>query len=603
MDESQKRSLLIISAVAGAVLLGWYFLSPPTSHEPPPHAPVAAPAGHGAPTPSGGTPSLGSPLTNAQLLDRLQNQRTATIDTPEFHATFTNLNAGLVHYQLKGARFTEVDPAHPNNIFGQGGARIPIDLVSTTQERYFPLRLDLGGVPIPADAVWEIEQLSPTAIRFTWSGGGFSVARKIEAGSGPFQLWSTVRITNTGEGTRPVRANLFSYHYVAHADEGGGFLGARSPKISQGICVAEGGTKRFARKDLLTKHTYHRAAFAGTENTYFATLLATDRGAADFCTLVSVEKGRDASGDAVGSLFEARLAYPRQELNAGASTVLRTLAYVGPKDGELLARAGHQLPDSVDLGFFSIIARAMVKLLGFIHGFLGNWGLAIIFMTVCVKAVLFPLTLAQLRSMAKMRQLKPELDKLNEQYGDDKEKKGAATMELYRRHGVNPVAGCLPTMAQLPVWWALYTSLSTNIALFNMPFGLWLTDLSARDPIFVMPLALGTLMWVQQRMTPTTMDPMQAKIMQWMMPIMITVFMLFLPQGLTLYMFTNSALGIAQQRYIEYRLVKATAAAAAVAVVSEDAAPPEAAGASGSKAGGAGKKPGKPGGARRTGRG
>ncbi len=605
MDDSQKRSLLIISIVAGAALLGWYVFFPPKPQQPTPHAPVAN-AGHGGPTPSGPTPhgptpgALGAPpeLTEAQRQERLDTQRTATIDTPQFRATFTNLNAALVHYELKGERFTRT-------VTGRDGVKhvLPMDLVSTTQERYFPLRLDLGGVSIPEDAVWNVEQLSPTSVRFSWTGDGFSVVRKLEAGTGPFQLWSTLRVTNTSAGTRPVRASLYSYHYVARTEEGTNFLSSRSPAISQGICVGEAGTKRFARKDLLTRHTYHRAAYSGTENTYFASLLATHGDPAEFCTLVSMEKGRDGSGEALGSLFEARLAYPRQQLAAGASTVVRTLAYVGPKDGVLLSRAGHQLVSSVDLGFFSIIARAMVKLLGFVHGFVGNWGLAIILMTVCVKAVLFPLTLAQLRSMAKMRALKPQLDKLTEQYGDDKEKKGAATMELYRRNGVNPVAGCLPTMAQLPVWWALYTSLSTNIALFHMPFAFWLKDLSSPDPYFIMPLMLGVLMWVQQRMTPTTMDPAQAKIMQWMMPIMITAFMLFLPQGLTLYMFTNSALGIAQQRYIEYRLVKATAAAGAAAVANADVAPPEAAGASGFKAGDAGKKPGKPGSARRIGRG
>ncbi len=566
----------------------------------PPTRPPTAPAAGDRPRP--GDAGGSATVDESQRRARLAAQRTATIETPEFRATFSNLNTGLVGFTLKGERFTaEVEGTE---------RRAPIDLVTTDKEQYYPLRLEVGGVPIPADAVWALEQLSPTAVRFSWEGAGFRVARKIEAGRGPFQLWSTVRVTNLGTASRPVRVNTWTYHYVKRADEGGGFLGARSPAISQGICAASEGTKRFDRKDLLAAHTLQRAGFAGTESTYFATLLAADRGVADFCTLKTTD--RFAGGEEHGSLFEARLAHPRAAVAPGGTSVVRTLAYVGPKDGALLAQAGHGLTDAVDLGFFSIIARAMVRLLGFIHGFVGNWGLAIILMTLCVKLVLFPLTLSQLRSMAKMRQLKPELDKLNDLYGDDREKKGAATMELYRRHGVNPVAGCLPSLAQLPVWWALYTSLSTNLALFHMPFALWLTDLTSPDPYFIMPLALGVLMWVQQRMTPTTMDPAQAKIMQWMMPVMITAFMLFLPQGLTLYMFTNSALGIAQQRYIEYRLAKTTGAAEAATVVGDSAPPSGAAGAGGSKAvgpgtaqqaAGAGKKPGKAGSARRTGRG
>jgi YidC/Oxa1 family membrane protein insertase len=156
--------------------------------------------------------------------------------------------------------------------------------------------------------------------------------------------------------------------------------------------------------------------------------------------------------------------------------------------------------------------------------------------------------------MAKMRVLKPEMDRINELYGEDREKKGAAIMELYKKHQINPLAGCLPSLLQMPVWVALYQSLSTNIELYHAPFvGYW-TDLSSPDKFLVLPLLLGALMYVQQRMTPTTADPMQAKIMLYLMPTMMTAFMLFLPAGLCLYMVTNSTLGIAQQRWIQWRL-------------------------------------------------
>jgi YidC/Oxa1 family membrane protein insertase len=161
--------------------------------------------------------------------------------------------------------------------------------------------------------------------------------------------------------------------------------------------------------------------------------------------------------------------------------------------------------------------------------------------------------------MAKMRFLKPEMDRINELYADDREKKGAAIMELYKKHQINPLAGCLPSLLQMPVWIALYQSLSTNIELYHAPFvGYW-TDLSSPDKYLVLPLLLGALMFVQQRMTPSTADPMQAKIMMYLMPTMMTVFMLFLPAGLCLYMVTNSTLGITQQRWIQWRLDRQTA--------------------------------------------
>ena len=173
--------------------------------------------------------------------------------------------------------------------------------------------------------------------------------------------------------------------------------------------------------------------------------------------------------------------------------------------------------------------------------------------------LLYPLTAKQMKSMGRMKELKPEMDRINELYADDREKKGAAIMELYRKEGVNPMAGCFPMLLQLPIWFSLYTSLSTNVELYRAPFALWFTDLSKPDPFFVLPLALGALMYLQQKMTPATMgDPMQQKMMLYMMPTMITSFMLFLPAGLCLYMFTNSALSIGQQRLIEAQLKAAS---------------------------------------------
>jgi YidC/Oxa1 family membrane protein insertase len=163
-----------------------------------------------------------------------------------------------------------------------------------------------------------------------------------------------------------------------------------------------------------------------------------------------------------------------------------------------------------------------------------------------------------MQSMARMKELKPEMDRINELYSDDREKKGAAMMELYRKEGVNPMAGCFPMLLQLPIWFSLYTSLSTNVELFHAPFALWWTDLSSPDPYFSLPLGLGLLMFVQQKMAPSAgADPVQQKMMMYMMPAMITSFMLFLPAGLCLYMFTNSVLSIAQQRLIERRLAAA----------------------------------------------
>lgn len=262
---------------------------------------------------------------------------------------------------------------------------------------------------------------------------------------------------------------------------------------------------------------------------------------------------------------------------AGGTHDWRVLSYFGPKDWSALEQAGHELTEVVNLGYLAMIARVFAQLLGWIHGWAGNWGLAIILLTLMVRIALFPIVERQFRAMAPMRKLKPELDAINKRFPDDLEKRQAAMMELYRKHGVSPfgqMMGCLPLVLQMPVFFALYTSLSTNVELYNQPFALWWQDLSAPDPYFVLPLMLVALMHLQQRMTPAAMDPQQQKIMMIVMPLMMGFFMLFLPSGLCLYMMTNSVLGIGQQQLNQWRLARQDASKEAAALAETPAEPP-----------------------------
>ncbi len=504
-------------------------------------------------------------LTAEQRRERAERQRTVTIETEQFVATFSDLNTGLVGMTLKGERYHGADDR-------------PVNLVTTDREEYFPYRVDVSGVTIPNDAVWEPEQVSPTVVRFRYAGDDFTVTRRIEAGSGPYQLWSTVTVANRGEAPRTVGLSQTIHHYVTREaeDEGVSFLGSRAAAISRGICVSADDDVREPRDELAEEAQTLRGnvKFAGVENTYFALAMAPAGGNAPSCTLRAQDRGRP---EPHGTLFEASLVAPDQTVTPGATVTFRTLGFAGPKDIAALQAAGHELTELVDLGWFGFIGRGLIQLLRFIYDHVGNWGVAIILLTFLVKLLLFPLTEKSFQSMAKMRVLKPEMDRINELYGEDREKKGAAIMELYKKHKINPAAGCLPSLLQMPVWIALYQSLSTNIELYHAPFMGWWTDLSSPDQFFVLPLIVGALMFVQQRMTPSTMDPVQAKIMLYMMPTMITAFMLFLPAGLCLYMVTNSTLGIAQQRWIQWRLDRQTAKAGSDATVEwlSDDAPPE----------------------------
>ncbi len=229
------------------------------------------------------------------------------------------------------------------------------------------------------------------------------------------------------------------------------------------------------------------------------------------------------------------------------------LIFVGPKRIGLLRDAAPSLEESLDFGILAILSKPMLHIMRWFHDLIPSWALAIIFLTILVKLIMLPLTQKSFLSMQRMTELKPEMDRLREKYSKDRERMNQEVMNLYKREKVNPLGGCLPMLLQMPIWIALYRTLYSAVDLYRAPMGLWIHDLSAPDPFFVMPLVLGVLMYLQQKMTPTTMDSQQAKMMLYMMPVMFTVFMLFLPSGLNLYILVNTLLSLAQQYYLKRR--------------------------------------------------
>ena len=229
--------------------------------------------------------------------------------------------------------------------------------------------------------------------------------------------------------------------------------------------------------------------------------------------------------------------------------------YTGPKDQYRLEEISPGLELTVDYGFLWWIAQPLFWLLTKIHGVLGNWGFAIIGLTMLVKAAFFQLNAKAFTSMANMRKVQPKLAELKERYADDRQKQSQAMMELYKTEKINPLGGCLPMVVQMPVFMALYWVLMESIELRHAPFILWIQDLSAMDPYFILPLVMGVSMFIQQRLNPPPPDPMQAKIMQWM-PVVFTFFFLFFPAGLVLYWVVNNTLSIIQQYFITKRIEK-----------------------------------------------
>ncbi len=232
--------------------------------------------------------------------------------------------------------------------------------------------------------------------------------------------------------------------------------------------------------------------------------------------------------------------------------------YAGPKDQYRLAEISEYLDLSVDYGWLWWIAQPLFWLLIKIYGYVGNWGVAIILLTVLIKAAFFKLSATSYRSMANMRRVQPQLQNIRERYAEDKQKQSQEMMNLYRKEKINPLAGCLPILVQMPVFIALYWVLMESVELRQAPFFGWIDDLSVMDPYLVLPLLMGASMWFQQKLAPPPPDPMQAKIMQWM-PIIFTFFFLWFPAGLVLYWVTNNILSIAQQWVITRQIEQAAA--------------------------------------------
>ncbi|WP_141738757.1 membrane protein insertase YidC, partial [Acidithiobacillus caldus] len=208
-----------------------------------------------------------------------------------------------------------------------------------------------------------------------------------------------------------------------------------------------------------------------------------------------------------------------------------------------------------DYGWFAIIAEPMHGVLSWFHSWTGNWGLAIVLLVLAVKILFFYPSAISYRSMANMRKLQPKLEQIKKQYGEDRQKMGAAMMELYRSEKVNPMAGCLPIVIQMPVFIALYWVLVESVSLRMAPFVLWIHDLAAPDPYFILPLLMGVSMFIQQRLNPAPMDPMQKKILS-ALPVIFAIFFSFFPAGLVLYWLTNNVVSIAQQYLITRHVMK-----------------------------------------------
>lgn len=502
-------------------------------------------------------------------------EETCTITGSRFEAELSTHGASLRHLRL-------TDQAK----YSTNGA--PLDLVTTSREWRSPLRTNLH-IPgadkqeIQADNLdWKIAAQDGKSCTFVYESETAKVTKVVRETGKPFELEMSVDVQNLA--AEPLKHRLTveqtSWRTVKETE---GSLGRISQHMTEVVTKSDDKVERlrtdafepkdFKDKEFTSEHWRRSpgtAKWVAVSSVYFTKAAIPVEGPAPFAEALIEEDWDRATFSAAnrkkdernhGYVYRARLTYPEVELAPQGTQSYKVLSYTGPKEREVLAAVGPGITDVIDLGTFSPIAKVLVAYLKVLHNAVGSWGWAICLLTITVRMLLFPLSISQIKSSAAMRRLKPEMDELNARYKDDPAQRGLALQELWRKHGVtNPVLGCIPALLQMPVWFALYQALQTSVELYHVPFlsARIIPDLSDKGAYFVIPAILGASSFFQQRLMPPQGDPMQQKMMQYMLPGIFVVMMLYLPAGLGVYMLTNTWLGIAQQVGVERYLSRKT---------------------------------------------
>jgi len=485
-----------------------------------------------------------------------------TIKGVRYEAQLTSRGASVTHYYLTDANY-ERSQAH--------------DLSTTPDhERWRDLRTTFRGKDADSQVKYDRFNWKPDrgegsaadkSCKFTYEDEDVRIVKTFTANpTRAFEMNVETTVTNLASAPKRHQLTLSTFAFRKNSEIKGS-LGRVSPFATELSCAVGKDVVRKGKDDFKAGMFTVAGAdrYAAVNSHYFSQAMVPQPEPANAavvsdaptCGLLSTPLALDPPDpDDAAALYQATLTYPAKELAPQGSATYRDIAFYGPKEREVLAHAAGgnvHLGDLLNLGFFAPVANVLVKILDFIHDHItfGNWGLAIIVMTICLRSLLFPLTYKSIKTTIAMRRLKPEVDALNKKFADDAQAKNLAMMELWKKHGVNPFGGCLPQLVQMPVWFAMYTTLQTAVEMYHTKF-LWFSDLSAPDKFYILPLLLGVFMIVQQRIVPQQgMDPMQAKMMMYMLPAVFTVMMLFLPAALGVYMLTNSLLGIGQQLAVE----------------------------------------------------
>jgi YidC/Oxa1 family membrane protein insertase len=464
-----------------------------------------------------------------------------------------------VEINLKGGELDQADLLqYP---LRKDAPHTPVRLLSRTPpESLYLLQTGLfGGAGEAAPthvAIWASAETSfvladgarELRVPLTWSDGqGLTVTKTFVFTRGLYSIDLTYDVQNGG--TAPRKLGSYS-QIVRHWEHPSRSYFDVETSSFKGPAVYDGAKSNDLNVESDTDSKYSKTItngwLASLQHQFVAAVVpAADQPYAYALTVRNKEYVLNATGPAV-------------DVPAGAKAQFHEKLFVGPKLQSQLAATGPHLERTVDFGILTVLAQPLFVGLNWVHGLLGNWGWSIIVVTAIIKLIFYPLSQASGRSMAKMRTVAPRMKQIQDTFKDDREKLGRAMMELYKKEKINPLAGCLPMLVQIPFFISFYRVLLESVEMRQAPFLLWVNDLSSRDPYFVLPLLMGGAMFAQFKLNPAPPDPMQAKIMQFM-PLVMTGMMAWFPCGLVLYWLTNTLLTIAQQWRVN-QVVEAEAA-------------------------------------------
>jgi YidC/Oxa1 family membrane protein insertase len=463
-------------------------------------------------------------------------QKDVHVETDLYVAVFSARGASLKTLTLKNYR-EENSPTAKKVTLGSDADPGILSFAS----RATGINLLDSAVYVPDVASLTIEKSGSRQLSFNYiSGQGYTVRKIYTFSAGGYGIKLETQVFNNSEAplvgsiqqimTYPAEPKVKDNRF----DTAGSYLFSDNSLQSNKIKDVSSASKRFEKS----------IQWSGFADKYFMNAILSENN-----SIASVELKKNSAG-----FFETVVSSPQLTINPGQSATITHRLFVGPKDIDILKAQGNSLEQSLDLGWFTVIAKPLLYTLKFFYQYVGNYGIAIIIITIILKALFFPLTHKSYKSMKGMQKIQPEMMKLKEKYKDDRDAMNKAVMELYREHKVNPMGGCLPMVVQIPVFFALYKSLMFSIELRHAPFFFWVTDLADKDPYYVTPVIMGITMFIQQKMTPSQMDPMQQKMML-ALPVVFTFMFLSFPSGLVLYWLVNNVLTIGQQMYIN-KLVK-----------------------------------------------